>query len=453
MDSASPSALQLLVRDRIRLFNTLTTTPLRAELAPRLFYILCGEVLENANLVSATPSPLASWVGRTAHLMRQFRLDLGVVHVPSIFAQSAAAASVYARAAAFRTWQRTALERRLPTWSFYDRPPGGRPRDHISAWLNKEIPASALGQLPRSTPLSCVGISCSGNLQAIANRSIPRHRRRFLLAAAVGTRAFYHFPHAPKVWLGKRGESQAVFREMSHAARCHACAPLGHDSPLSDWHIICECLHPVLAGRRARIADQARGKIVELIMALYAARHAASERTANPTDPASDAIIRTATETARAVDFSSKEGKTLLYRLVTVRPWSQRDTEGGDTHSAAFHILDWLGALFDGTNVNHNHLRPLASMFCDWGHRAYSDLAGRWRDTVEASGASRNLPGDADRAATTAATAATRRGRRRVSLSMPSRHRARAAPGRARVTTHRAARIRRPAPLGPTASP
>ena len=240
---------------------------------------------------------------------------------------------------------------------------------------------------------------------------------------------------------------------MSHAARCHACAPLGHDSPLSDWHIICECLHPVLAGRRARIADQARGKIVELIRALYAARHAASERNANPTGPASDATLRTATETARAVNFASKEGRALLYRLVTVRPWSRRDIQGGDNQSDAFQVLDWLGALFDNTNVNHNHLRPLANMFCDWGNRAYADLAGRWRETVEASSASRNLAGDAARAATANLAAAARAGRRRGYSPSSPRTRPRARGARARAQARRAAPrlVRRPTRNTPVA--
>jgi hypothetical protein len=206
----------------------------------------------------------------------------------------------------------------------------------------------------------------------------------------------------------------------------------------------------VLAGRRARIADQARGKIVELIRALYAARHAASERSANPVGPASDAIIRTATETARAVNFTSREGKALLYRLVTVRPWSQRDISGGDATTSAFQTLNWLGALFDGVNVNHNHLRPLANMFCDWGNRAYADLAGRWRDTVEASGASRNLAGDAARAATANLAAAARAGRRRGHSPTPTRTRVRGTRLRARAQRTAPRNARRPArdPVG-----
>lgn len=78
-----------------------------------------------------------------------------------------------------------------------------------------------------------------------------------------------------------------------------------------------------------------------------------------------------------AVDWSSQDGRHVLYRLLCVTPFPASLSPDGDlplTHS--------LGRLFDTTVVSPRWLRRLAVAWGRWAVRRILDIAGAWRSAI-----------------------------------------------------------------------
>ena len=393
MDSRSPSATSILMRDRARLLLSLQLSPLAGkELAPQLLRVFAAEAADLARARSVHSGKYrnvtTSWYSRTLFLLSKNTAVLNVgLPVAAGYLDVSRAASVYGRAVAFREWQASALRARPPGWTALQPPPGGNILTHLASTLNTYIDAAELGNRAQSTPLSRRGPMCSGNLYSLLDRVIGEEAQAAIQGASIGRRAFFHYPLAPTHWRGIRGENQQAFEAMNHPGPCHLCQAAGATTPLSEFHLIAECPHPFVVAQRDIIIAGARRKTVDILRAAVCARYYSSRTLDSPPEPPGiDALAAICQALANQADFTSDYGKFLLYRLVTASPWGRNDaaiTVNIAAVNLTARLVVSLGLQFDNTNVDNRYARLVSRSWYPWAATSYMQLARRWTTMVQ----------------------------------------------------------------------
>jgi hypothetical protein len=73
-----------------------------------------------------------------------------------------------------------------------------------------------------------------------------------------------------------------------------------------------------------------------------------------------------------AVDWTSADGRHVIYHMLTALPWPARAAQGA---SPATPLSEWLGALFDAASFQRRHRRLAADHIVTWAARWIKALA------------------------------------------------------------------------------
>ncbi|OBQ36479.1 MAG: hypothetical protein AN484_25665 [Aphanizomenon flos-aquae WA102] len=269
--------------------------------------------------------------------------------------------------------------------------PGAPPKAHVGGlYMAGVLNFKHFGHSATATPMSAIGAGGSAILSH-CNVSIPR--LFVVFRARMGRVCLAHWPFAPPRAQGAVQKSSPhkieLIKRMSLPGPCDACSRA--DTSGDVYHLASECTSPHLVRARERLT-KATGSDDLVSAARMIARicgEVARARYEEGDPPHVVNPLLNAVETAlSAVDWSSTDGRHVVYRLLCVTPFTASLDPDGKlplTHS--------LGRLFDTTVASPRWLRRLAVAWGRWATRRILDIAGAWRSATAASGSAAPPPG------------------------------------------------------------
>ena len=378
LDGRLPRALGLLMRERARLYLSLQHPHDSSGIAAQLFRILRREAAAHGGAARTQ-----NWVSRTEHWFAKLAADYGVATpVASGPSACAKAAAVYGRAIGYANWRASCSDgkqaARLPAGSQLS---GGPPRQHLTSLsFALDVQPSALGRERGHTPLSCRGPMCSGNLLAVAKVRHDRTQLTRLLSSRSGRIAFLCPPIAPSRWVEEglvRFPDPSAWQSAKRPGGCPVCHHAGIQAQLHDEHVVSHCSGPSISDCRALLIPQLPSKVAGIARLSLLACHNEKRRPWEASQPAGleDTVLEYL-RLADSVDWASPIGRFLLHRLVTAQPWPA--TVVPLAADPATTLARRLGELFDATNVQPRHLRPLADLWASWSVSSFNQLCTSW---------------------------------------------------------------------------
>lgn len=390
-----PTALTAMMRERTRLYLKMQYTPFTGS----VLYQTMGIVKRNAAArpdSRTRPTAASSWVQRTEQLMQQYATKHGVHLLPPVPAAEAGQppmpaapppkawecgrlAAVYARAVGVMEWQHDTATKLTKKIGLVPQPGGftvgsEASKEEAAAFfaLGYNLTPAQLGQYKSATPLSARGPGCAGALLTSVSRRLPHAAMETLMGARTGRE-------------GWRRAGTGAFDAEDVRARaadpvCHSCSGAAEEGP---FHACCECPCQATRAVRARVVASLPAFVANLVRLGY--------DSVRPKEPAPGQAapvlpyagegdpVEEARRLAEAQDWSSDEGKFLLFRLLSMATWPERipDTVPGP-------LTALLGRMFDRVAAKPHRLRPLANMWAGWSSKwlvrlrhAYYD---HWRE-------------------------------------------------------------------------
>ena len=272
------------------------------------------------------------------------------------------AAKTFGRAVAFVEWQssgRASIPAPIPCNA--SAAPPHRPTEAIAQLFeNFAAPISSLGEHHQFTPFSAQGPGCSGSMPA----------RSSLKASRLG----------PLAWArtGAAVMSSALFllegNVADYAAHARPCALCGV-TPVDLFHFATECNHPRISAWRDSLEESARGLIVTLTRVIGTQRESAGYNASGHSF-----LLRRVRRAVEGVQFDSREGDFIIYRLLVAQPWPERLADPG------MRTVRLLGRVFDLPGMYHRFERPIADAWCRWSLYWLWSLSRVWRDANVAHG-------------------------------------------------------------------
>lgn len=244
------------------------------------------------------------------------------------------------------------------------------------------------GRLPYTTPMSVTGPNCGGSLPAVS--TLNWHHTGPVMRLRLGSKAFVYGPFnnaydaADDLW-----EDAELYDETSFGARMgnYASDFLPPSCPHCDsnrkrstangpWHLFLECTHGDVAQLRKELQASAPGLLDRLLEQIHLAYEHSGRRVPAEVVAERSWQLRALTEVA---DWTSADGKHVLYHLLTALPWPERAA------TARTPLTAWLGRLFDSTILERRHRRKIADTIIRWAaHWIRTFAALRWRLLSEA---------------------------------------------------------------------
>lgn len=271
--------------------------------------------------------------------------------------------------------------------------PAAPARESLAAlyYNGQHFTLADLGTRPHITPMSIAGPGCGGSLLAVCTlnwRVTMTPMRMRMGRKAFAFMPFYGGMGASRnaVWEGadmyKDGNLQQRIARYSRPGPCPHCERDSHcglnDGP---YHLTVECPHGDLAELRKRMCDAAELLLPNLLRALTQRRnrHLDAGRDDDDEEEAEDPRRAELANLLDRTDWSSADGKHVLFHLLTVLPWTET-VATADTPLSA-----WQGRVFDDTCLARRYRRSPADMVVRWAShwgRAFAGL--RWRLLMEA---------------------------------------------------------------------
>jgi hypothetical protein len=169
----------------------------------------------------------------------------------------------------------------------------------------------------------------------------------------------------------------AEWNRLANTSRpCPLCEQAG--SKEGPFHVCTECPH-IAATRNTSVAD-----LPEFLYGLVIKARCTRIPTWDldlahlPADIAIEAAgVR---DLARALNWSSTEGKFILMRILMVATWPARAAADGH------ELARLLGGLFDTVTAKSHRLRPLANHWARWAGKNCLRLHRAWNDAIANDG-------------------------------------------------------------------
>lgn len=348
-----------MLRERFRLYLKLEHTPFQNSILYRAMRLIRQEAEHDPDGYKA-PNARTSWLLRTMRLLREyqarFHVELGQPVHPW---ECGAEAAVAARAIGILEWQERVIRKvekehgQLPQpWVLPLTAESEASKEVAAASLafGYGLTAEALGKLARFkavTALSVRAPGCSGAVIGGASRALPAVVWRVLLGARTGREGWHRVrDHVYK------GDS---LRALEADPTCKACGA-GFAGPI---HAITECAYPPMVALRREVTGTLPAMVQHLTrMALDATRADIAMAAGLELPELHPAHVRAA---ADAQDWTSPEGKFVLFRLLIVAPWT-----AASPHLPPGPLTRALGELFDAFTAKNHLARPARNMWLSW---------------------------------------------------------------------------------------
>ena len=158
----------------------------------------------------------------------------------------------------------------------------------------------------------------------------------------------------------------AHFSVPGYCAHCYR--PDACDGP---WHLFLECEHVAFQRLRLRLFSSMPHVLKQLLARLHEAHAVAGQ----PLPPATRAAQRASLALLLAgMDWTSADGKHVIYHMLTALPWPQRAAAQA---APATPLSAWLGARFDAGSFQRRHRRRIANHIIKWAHYWISVFADK----------------------------------------------------------------------------
>ncbi len=365
-----PTALTLMTRERARLYLKIQHTPF----TDSILYNVMGIVKQAADSGRRQSGAAESWVHKTQCLFAGYERTHGVRLLP-VPPHGAAArpppvwdcsrlAAVYGRAVGVLQWQARARRELEKDLGSVPQPAGfsvgseETKRDAGAFFcLGYNVTAAQLGACKSTTPLSARGPSCAGALLTSVSVPLTKQAKAVLMGVRTGAE-------------GWRRVGTGRFDPAAHEARvadpaCRLCQSGKAEGP---FHACCECPHPAMVALRAKLARSMPGFVSHAVRLAYDA-----VRPKDGTDAEALAMAATAYTLAATQDWTSPEGRFIMFRLLGVAPWPAA------VAGCPFGALgSFLGTMFDRVTAKPHRLRPLANNWCGWSSKWLQRLHGAY---------------------------------------------------------------------------
>ena len=157
----------------------------------------------------------------------------------------------------------------------------------------------------------------------------------------------------------------AGFVELSsHPGHCPMCNADGRHSDDthedSPFHLLCECTHPAISAARGQLQAAALPFIAELCKSLATAGGAGNAHVQAAATAAAAALVD------GALDWSSADGKHVLYRMVLATPFPAAMVVAAAPAAGPLPLSHALGTLFDSIIVPIHPLRKPCGKWALW---------------------------------------------------------------------------------------
>jgi hypothetical protein len=413
----------LMLRERTRLYLKLFDPLFPNALAPRLARLLTDAAPGRGHAIQP-------WTHRTNAIFDNATATFAVDR-PSLVdpRPHAVTAAVYARAVSVERWRhegRDAMERKLvhPLPCSVVHLPRGKPVEHCAALHDWYTGGHELfGSRKGIGPLGLMGPGGSGSLLALITSSrLPPKDVATLCCLQMGRAALFLKPLAPAApgyaqptsgvtrgtgWRSRRtvttpaghkvsarsiqnaAEKQLYtdrmdeWRDFSHSSSPCAARLCDSGDTLDLAHVFLHCNAPPVVAARAHLHRSAAGFVGRIADICITLSDKLTGRTSSVFLPDRLARIASVVALAHATDWSSADGRWVLYRLLLVLPWtlnSVKDTPAG----VPCALARAMGAVFQNVCGPHHWLRPLANSWAMWASRQVLRIESTWARATEA---------------------------------------------------------------------
>jgi hypothetical protein len=342
----------IMARERLRLYYKARLTPLRNSILYRL-----AEITGCRPTVGDRAIRCNSWHMRTQDQMATWQGQLGVqVVIPANYADVPRAAAVTARAIAIADWQKDASSKwekemgdapmpvdRLPTQE-------GK-QTMAAAFFNRGYVQQQLGTYKTCTPVSTRGPAASGGLLSYVTRRMSFRQWRILGNVRRGVEGWYDpFRTTPF--------NSAQVETKKAGVICPACnEPDSREGPV---HACCHCTGAAMVPARAALIEAIPDFVHRLVLAGYKA----IAREKGPGNAGEQEALL-ARNLALGQDWSSEDGRLLMYRLITGTIWPA--VSMGTPYG---FLTTLLGIMWDSLSAKPHLVRPVANLWAPWAASA-----------------------------------------------------------------------------------
>ena len=344
----------IMARERLRLYHKAKLTPLKNSILYRL-----AEITGSRPDKPGRMNFQNSWHSRTHDLLAKWNGELGVVaERPASYGDVSRAAAVTARAIALAEWKKEATSKW--TKEFGDTP---MPIDRLPTDEGKQTMAAAffnrgyvtttheLGTYKTCTPASVRGPGTSGGLLSSVTKRMSFRQWRILGNVRRGVEGWYDaFRTTPF-------NSEEVEAKKAGVV-CPACNEA--DSREGPIHACCFCTGQRVVTARAALVET----IPDFVHRLVHTGFKAMEREKGPGN-AGETEALFAKNLALTQDWTTAEGRLLLYRLVTETTWPA--TSWGEQYGP---LAVFLGIMWDKLNAKPHLMRPVTNAWAPWAASA-----------------------------------------------------------------------------------
>lgn len=149
------------------------------------------------------------------------------------------------------------------------------------------------------------------------------------------------------------------------------------------FHLFCECTHPAVQAEREALQSTLLtllGRLTTLICNALRAQSAPAETRQRVSDLSDKLLTLAAT-----ANWNSRDGKAIIYRLVTVVPFPAKIATALPDLLSQLQLVHCLGQIFDSTVVQDRWLRPLANHWVKWAVRQIRRFAHVRADALGAA--------------------------------------------------------------------
>ena len=373
MEAAVPSALQIIVRARTSLGQTLMHTYVRDAPAVLLSEAIA---LTYRNHQGAT----ASWVHTTKKFMAVYEA-LGVPPpVPVNLSAVKSTTAAYARAVAYAVIRETERKEAIALRII---PSIKRPRNNSARQFAADLSfgysqLNKLGNIGPATPLSIRGPGCSGSLLLRTSTTGIQHLINLLASARLGVKALSTPPVSPASWLLPDDATDDDWRNDAIGRTCPLCQ-VDNEMSADSYHILCECTHATVVAARENLQMKMKIFLLSLAESCYDAQSASGQGAPllGITRAARNNFIRT----IENIVWTSEMGNFLLFRCCLVLPYPADCVALADRND---NPVWYLGQLFDSVCVRDSDLRDVANIWVKWGGLEYLQLTNIWTSAVNA---------------------------------------------------------------------
>ena len=437
-ESRLPRGAAILARERTRFAIKMRTSPFASvDIAPRIFRALSATAGSDA-------LPAAHHAKSITHRILQLE-RLGAqngsapVHTISqtAFKDCGRTAAIVSRRVSLLTWQTEArsvlLQKPLPQSADALRPPTSE--SGAAAYFNDfyATPLSSVGTNKYTTVLATRGPGCCGGLLSQISRMHNLHTKlRALAAVRRGRKGMLDPPIAAPgrtfseslavenaeagasgvdSWEGAKSRASRLGAERRvEAAACPPCTLCGADAE-DPYHVLVACSDPSTVAARAAFTADAPERLGRLMRLCVLPPHVVerlSFRRRFDELGRRESLIEHVEQLARSIDWSSADGKFVLFRLLAVATWSSRPCRADMPLSRA------IAGIFESPEyeLKNHHVRPLANAWANWGASGVLDIFTAWNSAAAphvAAAAAAAMPVRSARRAAVLARAAPRR--------------------------------------------